>query len=113
MDLQCSNAGEAKKHFESAALKSDEGEIVWAWLAAKQLPGFDEKQWIQRLESALHQSQATSETSAFASWWIYDHGMLERELGHEDEAQREFRRALVLPDRLLSYHLTREAMAER
>jgi len=36
--------------------------------------------------------------------------MLERALGREEDAQREFRNALLLPDRLLSYHLTREAL---
>jgi hypothetical protein len=51
-----------------------------------------------------------SETSSFGGWWIYNAGMLERALGREEDAQREFRNALLLPDRLLSYHLTREAL---
>jgi len=110
MDLDCGYTGRAQEHFRSAAGKSEGGETVWSWAAAKQLPGFDQNQWTARLESALEQSRTMSETSAFASWWVSNAGMLERALGREDAAQCEFERALLLPDRLLSYHLTREAM---
>jgi len=113
MDLQCGRAAEAQKHFESAAGKPERAETIWSWSAAKQLPGFGQNQWNARLESALQNSQAMGETSAFAGWWVYNTGMLEKALGDEDEARREFRRALLMPDRLLSYHLAREAMAER
>jgi tetratricopeptide (TPR) repeat protein len=113
MALQCGKPDDAQNYFKNAAEKTNGGEMAWAWLAAKQLPGFDQNQWTARLASTLQRSQATSETSTLAGWWVYNTAMLQRELGHEDEAQREFRRALVLPDDLLSYHLTREAMAER
>jgi hypothetical protein len=39
--------------------------------------------------------------------------MIEQFLGHPEESQRKFRKALLLPDRLLSYHLTREALASQ
>jgi tetratricopeptide (TPR) repeat protein len=106
----CGNTELGRKEFESAAGKSAGGEIVWAWLAAKELPNFNRSEWIRRLQSALGPSQAMSETSSFAGWWIYNSGMLQRALGREDDAQREFRSALLLPDRMLSYHLTREAL---
>jgi len=107
---KCGSAELARKQFESAAGKSAGGEIVWAWLTAKELPNFNRAEWNRRLQSALGPAQAMSETSSFGGWWIYNAGMLERALGREEDAQREFRNALLLPDRLLSYHLTREAL---
>jgi len=107
MNLQCGRREDANKHFENAAQKSDAAEVVWAWLAARQLPGFDQSQWTSRLESALEKSMAISDSS----WWIYNSAMLNRALGREPQAQQLFRQAFLLPDRLLSYHLAREAMA--
>ena len=107
---KCGESVSARKRFEAAAERSDLGEIAWAWLAAKELPNFDQSQWNSHLQSAMEHSQAMVESSSFAGWWVYNIGMVERELGREDDAQREFRRALLLPDRLLSYHLTREAL---
>ncbi len=107
MNSQCGRPEEARKHFETAAGKSDAGEMVWAWFAAKQLPAFDQSQWTARLEAALEQSTAISDSS----WWVYNSAMLNRALGHEQQAEQLFRQAFLLPDRLLSYHLAREAVA--
>lgn len=113
MDVKCSKSDEAKKHFEDAAGKTGAGEIIWAWLAAKDLPNFDQTKWTPKLEAALQQANNMSENSSFAGWWVYNAGILERALGREQEAQEKFRKALLLPDRLLSYHLTREALAKQ
>jgi Flp pilus assembly protein TadD len=111
MAMQCKMPDQARQHFTNAAGRSGSNETVWAWLAAKQLPGFDASKWNERLESALQQASGMTESSSFAGWWVYDHGMLNRALGNEQEAQQDFRRVFLLPDRLLSYHLAREAMA--
>jgi len=112
IDAKCGKADRAKQHFEAAAAKTGAGEIVWAWSAAKELPSFDASAWVQRLESALQQANSMSESSSFAGWWAYNEGMIEQSLGHEREAQKKSRKALLLPDRLLSYHLTREALTK-
>ncbi|HZR66727.1 MAG TPA: DUF5107 domain-containing protein [Terriglobales bacterium] len=111
IEAKCGNSDQAQKRFEAVAAKSGALEIVWAWRAAKELPGFDASTWVSRLDSALQQANSASESSSFAGWWVYTAGMIQRALGHEKEAQESFRKALLLPDRLLSYHLTREALA--
>lgn len=111
MAMQCNMPDQARQHFTSAAGKPGSGEIAWAWLAAKQLPGFDSSKWAGRLESALQQARGMAESSSFAGWWVYNHGMLNRALGQEKEAQQDFLKVFLMPDRLLSYHLAREAMA--
>jgi tetratricopeptide (TPR) repeat protein len=111
MYSQCGKPEEARQNFESAAGKSDAGEIIWAWFAARQLPAFNQSQWTARLESALEQVTATSETSGLSGLSAYKSAMLNRALGREHEAQQGFRQVFLLPDNLLSYHLTREALA--
>jgi tetratricopeptide (TPR) repeat protein len=110
MYSQCGKPEEARQNFESAAGKSDAGEIIWAWFAARQLPAFDQSQWTVRLESALEQVTAMSETSGLSGLSAYNSAMLNRALGREHEAEQGFRQVFLLPDNLLSYHLTREAL---
>jgi tetratricopeptide (TPR) repeat protein len=113
MDGQCGRSDESHNRFLSATARLNAGEMFWAWLAAKELPGFDQNQWTEQLKPALEQAESMAETSAFAGWWVYNSGMLHRALGQEKEAEAAFLRAFLLPDRLLSYHLAREAIAKR
>jgi tetratricopeptide (TPR) repeat protein len=109
---KCGKPEEAKTKFEAAVTASSPDQIRWAYLAAQKLPDFDKMQWQDRLKSALDEASNRSETSAFPSWWMYSAGLLERELGRVNEADLRFRGALLLPDRMLAYHLTRLAKSE-
>jgi tetratricopeptide (TPR) repeat protein len=111
IDRQCGRAEASRQHFADATAKTNPSDLVWAWLAAKELPGFDQDQWTSRLQSALESANRMIESSGFAGWWLYNAGMLNRALGQEKEAKESFRRVFLSPDRLLSYHLAREAMA--
>jgi hypothetical protein len=82
---------------------------VWAWRAAQKLPDFDGKQWQERLHTALEQAKSRADTSSYASWWDYTAGVLAAALGIQQEADQRFQQALLLPDRMLSYHFTRMA----
>lgn len=113
MYRQCGRLDESRQHFADAAGKATGGDLVWAWLAAKELPGFDENQWTARLQSAVAPATSMTETSGFAGWWLYNLGVLNRALGNEKGAESSFRRVFLLPDRLLSYHLARESMAAK
>ena len=105
----CRKTGEANAKFAAAASASSPDQVRWAWLASQKLPGFDREKWRQTLQSALEQAASRNETSAYPGWWFYTAGSLERELGREQDADLDFRRALLLPDRMLSYHFTRLA----
>jgi tetratricopeptide (TPR) repeat protein len=105
VDAQCGRPEEARKHFENAAAKSGRGEIVWAWRAAQQLPGFDQNQWTARLTAELaHSSISDNSLSA------YNTAMINRALRHEEEAAHDLRQVFLLPDHLLAYHFAREGM---
>lgn len=113
IEAGCQKPEESRRLLERATSSLAAGEIVWAWLAAKELPGFDASRWTPRLEAALKEANSMAETSAFAGWWVYNSAMINRALGHEAEAERQLRNTLLLPDCLLSYHLTREALARK
>jgi tetratricopeptide (TPR) repeat protein len=108
----CNKPEEAKKNFEAAASASAPDQVHWAWLSAQQLPNFNKAEWHSRLQAALVQAEGRSETSAYPSWWFYTAGTLQRELGREQEADQSFKKALLLPDRMLSYHFTRLALSQ-
>ena len=112
MEAGCGKAEESRVRFQAAAAKSGAGEILWAWLAAKELPDFHPSEWTVRLQSAIGQATTIGDASSFAGFWAYTAGMLNRALGNEAQAQAEFRRAFLLPDGILSYHLTRTAQAK-
>jgi tetratricopeptide (TPR) repeat protein len=113
LETQCGKTDESGKRFQTAATKTAAGEIFWAWLSAKELPDFDQQQWTPRLGWALEQASEMAETSSFAGWWVYNSAMLNRALGHGQQAEAELRKTLLLPDRLLSYHLARAALAKQ
>ncbi len=50
--------------------------------------------------------------AAYPSWWEYTAASLAKELGRPAEADVRFRKALLLPDRMLAYHFTRLAKSE-
>ncbi len=107
----CGRPQEATQKFQLASAASAPDQMHWAWLAAQKLPGFDGKQWQERLQSALTQAENHSQSSSYPSWWDYTAGALEATLGRQKEADLRFQKALLLPDRMLAYHCTRLARA--
>jgi tetratricopeptide (TPR) repeat protein len=97
--------------FQRAAEQSGLDNAVWAFKASEQLPNFDENAAIEKLRDTLNRSKNNAENGEHSSWWSYNVGMLETELGDHDAAQKEFRQVLLAPDQLMAYHLTRLAMA--
>ena len=61
----------------------------------------------QKLNDVLESSDNDGERSA---WWLYNRAMLDSSVGNHQQAQKEFREALLAPDHLMAYHLTRLAI---
>jgi tetratricopeptide (TPR) repeat protein len=112
VSASCGKATEAKAKFELASGASAPDQIKWAWLAARKLPAFNQALWQGRLQTSLEQAENRSDTSGYPSWWEYTAASLAKELGRPAEADLRFRKALLLPDRMLAYHLTRLAKSE-
>jgi tetratricopeptide (TPR) repeat protein len=102
----CSVHEKGRASFERSAQQSGFENAVWAWKASKELPDFDEGAARQKLKDILGHSNNDGERSA---WWLYNRAMLDSAAGDDQQAQKEFREALLAPDRLMAYHLTRLA----
>ena len=107
----CKQTDKGQASFKQATEQSDLEDAVWAWNAARELPGFEPDSARQKLESTLQRTRSTSEISSRTGWWLYNAAMLDRAVGHSEQAENEFRSALLFPDQMLTYHLTRLALA--
>ncbi|HEX9254473.1 MAG TPA: hypothetical protein VF938_02970, partial [Candidatus Angelobacter sp.] len=107
----CKQADKAQASFKHAAEQANLEDAVWAWNGAKELPGFEQDSARQKLESSLQRTRSTSEISSRTGWWLYNAAMLDRAVGRSEQAEAEFRSALLFPDQMLTYHLTRLALA--
>lgn len=104
----CGAPDKARTSFERTAQASGLDNAVWAWKASQQLPNLDHSAAKQKLESTLAHSNIDDESTA---WSLYNQAMLDRAVGNHEQAQKEFREALMAPDRLLAHHLTRLALS--
>ena len=105
---KCGRDGEASAMFRSVSQATGDGNIVWAFRAAEKLPGFKRNEWQQRLEQARTRHSSDAEAGA---WSFYQLGLIEQALGNRDQADTDFKKVFLMPDRSLAYHLTRLAQA--
>ena len=107
----CNSPEKARTSFQLAAENWDFEDATWAWKASQQLPNFDPGSARQRLESILEHGKNAGESSAPSGRWFYNVAMLNSALGNTQQAEKEFREALLSADSLMTYHLTRLAMS--
>lgn len=107
----CKQVDKAQANFKRAAEQANLEDAVWSWKASQEFPGFEQDAGRQKLESIIQRTRSTSEISSRTGWWLYNAAMLDRAVGRSEQAQAEFRSALLFPDQMLTYHLTRLALA--
>ena len=66
---------------------------------------------IKKVQAALASAERTKDTSSFTGWWWYNIGTMEAALSHKNDAKKAFKNALLLPDSMMSHHMSRAAMA--
>lgn len=102
VEARCGRAQQAAERWRRVSAATGTANLAWAWGAAKKLNGYNNAQWTNRLEGALAQA---------ASGPPYTAGVLEMVLGKRSAAEAHFQQTLLLPDRQMSHHLSRMAMA--
>jgi tetratricopeptide (TPR) repeat protein len=107
----CKVPAKALSSFKQATEKSSFGDAVWAWKASQQLPDFDHGSAKQELQSILDRVKKADSSDSPSGWSFYNAGLLDATLGNTQRATRAFREALLSPDTLMTYHLTRLAMS--
>jgi len=108
----CHQSDQAQASFKRAAEREDVEDAVWSWKASQEIHGFQQESGKEKLETVLQRATSTSEISSRTGWWLYNIAMLNRVVGDSQQAEKEFREALLFPDQMLTYHLTRLALAE-
>ena len=111
LSASCGQKPEAESRFQLSSQSTEPSQIVWAWAAARKLPGYNPAQWHDRLNSALSEAESRTNTSSFKSWWTYTTGILQIALGRQEQGDAALRQALLLPESLMSYHFARLALA--
>ena len=107
----CDFREKAQASFKQAAEKSNFGDAVWAWKASQQLPDFDHDTAKGKLQTIVEQLKNSGEGGSVAGWRFYNAGILDNALGNSQQAEVEFRNALLSADSLMTYHLTRLALS--
>ena len=106
VEAGCGRAPQAAERWGRVAAATGTADLVWAWGAAKKLAGYGKQEWTKRLEAALAQALAQAGSAS-----PYTAGVLEVVLGKRAAAWAHFQQTILLPDRMMSHHLSRMAMA--
>ena len=106
----CNVQEKSHHHFRQASEHWNPEEAVWSWKASQELPEIDRNAAQQKLAAVLDRMRHDSTTDAPSGLRLYHAAMLDLELGNSKEANKEFREALLQPDQVMSYHLTRIAL---
>lgn len=107
----CGQKADADQRYEKASRSTELSQIVWAWAAARNRPGYDAEAWRPRLTTSLSQAEARIHTSSFKGWWTYTASTLQLALGQQEQGNKYLREAILLPESLMSYHFSRLALA--
>lgn len=106
----CNLPEKAQDHFKQASQQSSFENSVWAWKASQQLPNADSGSAKRGLQSIRERMKNSGEDSPTGSW-LYNAAMLDDATGNTQQAEKEFRDALLSPDQHMIYHLTRLAIS--
>jgi tetratricopeptide (TPR) repeat protein len=96
---------------QNAASSKSGGDSAWAFKAERLLGTQDAAQQSEKLRSSLTAAERVKDTSSYTGWWWYNIGTIQAALDNNVQAREAFNRALLLPDSMMSHHLSRAAMA--
>ncbi len=107
----CGRLQQSKQLLQKAASSRSGGDAAWAFKAERLLGNNDAAQQSQKLRSSLAAAERVKDTSSYTGWWWYNIGTIQAALNNKDQAREAFNHALLLPDSMMSHHLSRAAMA--
>lgn len=102
VEARCGRVAAATGRMESLARRGDPASVAFAYLLARDLPGFDRAAWPARLEAAIGRAPA-----AAGAWPATVRGLLQLESGDSAAAQQTLQSVILQPDRNLAHHHSR------
>ena len=106
----CQQEKQAQELLERAASSKNGADSAWSLKAQRMVAPADADMELKRVQAALTSAKRTKDTSSYTGWWWYNIGTMESALNHKDEAEKAFKNALLLPDSMMSHHMSRAAM---
>ncbi len=100
-EIRCGRADRAAARVRAMGTDANASSLVFAYELARQLPDFHPAEWTTRLDAARA-------PSAESSWNALISAMLRLDRGHADEGRALLETALLLPDRNLAHHFSRQ-----
>ncbi len=107
----CQHDREVQQFLHKAASSKNSADAAWSLKAEMQLAPVEAERGLQKLQISLASAERTKDTSSYTGWWWYNIGSMEAALDHKDRAEKAFKNALLLPDSMMSHHMSRAAMA--
>ena len=104
VEARCGRVPAAKARMESLEQRGDPAGVAFAYLLARDLPGFDRAAWSARLQTAAGRSEANANAGA---WPATVRGLLQLESGDSAAAKETLQSVILLPDRNLAHHHSR------
>ena len=108
----CEHSQQSQQLLHQAAAGNGAENSAWAIKAENLLDTTKPAQQQLKLQASLLDAERFTGTSALTGWWWYNIGTIQAALGHKDQAREAFNKALLLPDSMMSHHLSRAAMAD-
>ncbi len=102
VESRCGHASDAAARWTKVAAAQGPSNLVWAWGAAKKLPGYHQDDWAKRIATARAQAGSASP---------YVIGALDALLAKRTEAWAHFQQSILQPDSHMAHHLARMAMS--
>jgi tetratricopeptide (TPR) repeat protein len=107
----CHHDEQAQQFLQKAASSKHGGDAAWSLKAEMLLAPADAERRSQELQISLTSAERVKDSSSYTGWWWYNIGTMEAALNRKDQAERAFKNALLLPDSMMSHHMSRAAMA--
>jgi predicted Zn-dependent protease len=107
----CGENSKAAANFAEASNATSNGDLLWAWAAARRNRGFPEKDWQERLSQAASLARDRSRQGNHEGWWHYTAGILLIAAGQQDAGNDQLRECILSPVEGLSHHFARLALA--
>jgi len=110
----CGQKAEAEKYYQLALqslenAQPETSQIVWKWAAARKRAGYDATLWHERLTAALSEVESNSRANT-SGWLLYIKGVLQIELGRQEDGESSLRQTLLSPETHMSHHFARLAL---
>ncbi len=106
----CKNPQLSEELLQKAAGSKIGADSAWVAKAQELLGIHNVTEQQRKLQASVASAARVKDTSAFTGWWWYNIGTMQAALNHKDQAREAFNNALLLPDSMMSHHLSRAAI---